>query len=89
MSLTKTERAALRTLRRRIALEPFRGGFSFEQLQTMLHKPNRGGLQDDSTEIRAALRLYLDSWVLPVIDALIKERRDELDTQIIKDSVKP
>lgn len=62
---------ALKLLKYRTNLECASVGFTEKQLQGMVAKPNRGGPGiNDVPEMREQLRLFFQSWVNPIIDAL-------------------
>ena len=76
--LTQIENAALRLLRKRILLESSSISFTKEQIEAIVKKGPGPYGGDHTGEIRDALRLYTDSWILPLVDALIRGDRQRL-----------
>lgn len=67
---TKADVRALEQLRSLVRMERARIGFSDEQVETLRAKRNRR-MADDTAEIREATRVYRETWIEPLIDALI------------------
>lgn len=72
---TKIEAAALRELRRLITMENARFSFSEEQVEAIAR---RGYYQDHTPEIKEVTRLHRETWILPILDALIDGDNHEL-----------
>lgn len=80
--MTKTQKRALELLLKRVRLETARIAFSQAQVQAICERRPRGESgfpADDTAEIREAMAIYRESWITPLITALL-----EGDTDLLK-----
>lgn len=71
MALTKAQRRALLLLRHRIQLKDCVLRFEPEQRHAIAERSSPSRVEDDTEEIREAIRLYRESWIEPLLDALL------------------
>lgn len=79
MALTKTQRRALLLLRHRIQLKTCILRFDPGARQVIAERRSMSMMEDDTEEIREAMRLYRQTWIEPLLDALLNH-----DTRILQ-----
>lgn len=70
--MTKIQLKALKQLRQRLELETCKLQFTPEQRMAIAARENIVG-NDDTPEIREASRVWRQSYILPLLDALIEQ----------------